>query len=155
MQTVKIYRLLQDAHFDRSRLSDAGIDSIVEGEQTGTIGYGGLFDEIRLAVADDDLDEALKVIEEKPLDPFPADAEFEDVPQKPIVDAQAGGPPAWTFFLGGGIAALLLFTMLFMVVESPTTIKPSAGEFIATFLCGGLLGAGFRVFFIRGSGKIP
>ena len=152
---MKNYRLLQDAHFDQSRLSDAGIESFVEGEQTATIGYGGIVDDLRLAVANDDIDEALKILEEKPADPFPADAEFEGVPQQPIVDVQAGGPAAWIFFLGGGIAALLLLTFFFMITANPGTIKPNVGEFVATFIFGGLLGAGFRVFFIRGSGKIP
>jgi len=151
MRSVKIYSFLADALLEKSRLTDAGIECFVSGENAASSGYGGFLSEIRLCVADEDFAEAARVLSEQP-EALPADAEFEAPalaasPPEPAVPE----PSAMACFLGGGFAMLLLFGFLtLLAIAGGGSVRCDAGFLFGVFIVGGLLGSAARAFYIRG-----
>lgn len=150
MRALKTYAYLTDALLDQSRLADQGTESFVAGENTGTIGYGGVFNEIRLEVADEDFDRAATQLEPLPQS-IPEDAIFDGGSLASLPSsANIQEPSPLLFALAGGAIAVLLFGVLVAVPEtSGAKMYADHGGLFSIFMMGVLLGAGTRVLYLR------
>jgi hypothetical protein len=74
MKTLKTYGSLPETLIDKSRLEDAGLSPIIQGENSGSIGYGGLFGAITIEVPDEEWERAVAILEEPP-HPLPDNSE--------------------------------------------------------------------------------
>jgi len=150
MKTLKTYAYLPEALLDKSRLDDAGMDAFVSGENTGTIGYGGMFNEISLQVADEDFEKAREVLQARP-QPLTDDADTGNGSAPAVTEPEVPHPAAWKFFLGGGAVMILFVALLslFTVVVGGN-VELDIGGLLFLFFCGGLFGLVARVFYVRG-----
>jgi len=152
MRSLKTFSGLPEAFLQKSRLADAGIETFVAGENTGTIGYGGAFNEIRLLVAEEDWDRALALLDAPP-EALPPDAEIEGTPPpgSPALHPRTLEPPVLPYFVTGGFSLLLLFSLLAVIsIALGGRVEGNFGGLLALFLTGGFLGVVARVFYVRG-----
>lgn len=152
MRTLKTFSGLPEAFLQKSRLADAGIETFLAGENSGTMGLGGALNEIRLLVTEADWDRAQALLDAPP-EPLPPDAEIEGTHPggRPARHPRELEPPVLPYFVTGGFSLLLLFSLLAVLsIAMRGQVEADFGGLLAIFLLGGFLGVGARIFYVRG-----
>ena len=141
--TLREYREPARAELDRSRLEAAGVQVFIADEESVSSGYGSVLG-IRLQVPREEVDEAEKVLTERPEASLPDD--FDPPPAEPETapEAETGRPARWGFraMLLGGIAGVVVYLLLKgePFTEPPPGTPVTLAGLLLALIAGGALG---------------